>query len=59
MLDAERIARSITDESSKAGAFADIAKILAATDPDRAEHITQSITDEFQKMEALVAIVEV
>jgi hypothetical protein len=34
--DAERIARSITDKSSKARALANVARVLAVTEPDRA-----------------------
>ena len=48
---AERIANSITDESSKASALSGVAEALAATDPDRAgwlladaERIADSIT---------------
>ena len=37
LIDAERVAESITDEDSKASALAGIARALAATDPDRAE----------------------
>ena len=46
LADAERIASSITDESSKASALSGIAQALAATDPDRAERIASSITSE-------------
>ena len=42
--DAERIAQSITPDPEKAGALADVASALAATDPDRAERIARSIT---------------
>jgi hypothetical protein len=51
--DAERIARSITDESWKASALRDVAQALAAIDPDRAERIARSITDENLKVSAL------
>jgi hypothetical protein len=49
---------SITDEYSKADALANIAKALAATDPDRAELIAQSIPRKFWKARALVTIAE-
>jgi hypothetical protein len=55
---AERIARSITDESGKARALGEVAKTLAATDPYRAERIARSITDEPQKVLALSGIAE-
>jgi hypothetical protein len=54
--DAERIARSITSESSKATALAEVAAAVAATDPDRAERIAQSISVDAWKAKALVAI---
>jgi hypothetical protein len=44
LADAERIAQSITPDPEKAGALADVASALAATDPDRAERIARSIT---------------
>jgi hypothetical protein len=53
---AERIAQSITEEVSKAGAPADVAAAVVATDPDRAESIAQSITDEYSKVLALARI---
>jgi len=56
IVDAERIAQSLTDEDSKAEALADIARALAATDPDRAERIAQSLTDEDSKAWALIDI---
>jgi TIR domain len=63
LADAERIARSITDKSSKASALSGIAAALAATDPDRAarlftdaERIARSITDEPIKASALSGI---
>ncbi len=65
LADAERIAWSISDESSRASALADIAAALAATDPDRAarlladaERIAQSITSEIPGAIALVSIVK-
>ena len=51
--DAERIAHSIIDESSKVSALTRVAEALAATDPDRAEHVARSITDESWQVEAL------
>ena len=58
--DAEHVAQSITDETSKAEALAGLAGALAATDPDRAarlstdaERVAQSITFEFWKEQAL------
>ena len=51
--DAERIARSITSVSEKATALAEVAKALAATDPDRAERIARSITSESSKAKVL------
>ena len=54
LADAERIAQSIFDESMKALALADVARALAAIDPDRAarlnanaEDIAQSVTREY------------
>ena len=65
LADAERIANSITDESSKASALSGIAEALAATDPDRAarlladaERIANSITDEYSKASALSDIAQ-
>ena len=65
LADAERIANSITDESSKASALSGVAKALAATDPDRAtrlltnaERIANSITDESSKASALSRVAE-
>ena len=54
--DAERIARSITSESSKATALAEVATALAATDPDRAERIARSITSESSKAKVLAEV---
>ena len=54
--DAERVARSITDKSSRAWALARIAETVAATDPDRAERIAQSITDKRYKALALATV---
>jgi serine/threonine protein kinase len=54
--DAERIAQSITSESSKANALAGVATALAATDPDRAERIAQSITSESSKAKVLAEV---
>jgi len=54
--DAERIARSITSESSKATALAEVAAALAATDPDRAERIARSITNEYFKAKVLAEV---
>ena len=51
--DAERIARSITDEFSKAAALSRVATALAAADPDRAERIAGSITGKVVKASAL------
>jgi hypothetical protein len=56
LADAERVANSITDESSKASALSGIAEALAATDPGRAarlladaERVANSITVESWK----------
>ncbi len=56
LADAERVARSMTEEDLKPTALADVARALAATDPDRAarlnadaEDIAQSISDEAVK----------
>lgn len=54
--DAERVAQSITDESSKAFALVRLAIALAATDPDRAERIGLSITNEISQIWVLTAI---
>jgi len=43
LADAERIANSITDKPTKASALFDVAKALAATDPDRAERVANSV----------------
>src|SRR5271166_3159555 len=63
LTDAERIANSITDESSKTSALSDIAKGLAATDPGRAarliadaERTAQSITSGSSKAKALAGL---
>ncbi len=53
LADAERIARSITDEPTRASALSGIAATLAAADPDRAERIANSIPSEFSKASAL------
>ena len=65
LTDAERMANSITDESSKALALSRIAQALAATDPDRAarlstdaERIANSITDKPSKALALSRIAQ-
>jgi hypothetical protein len=62
---AERIANSVTDESSKAEALSSIAQALAATDPRRAtqlftdaERIANSITFEDLKALALSDIAQ-
>jgi hypothetical protein len=57
--DAERIATSITNESSKASALSGIAQAVAAIDPDRAGCIVASITDEYYKAVALSGIAQV
>jgi len=49
-------ADSITDRDSKAGALAEIAWALAATDPVRAERMAQTIADEGWKARALAEI---
>jgi hypothetical protein len=66
LIDAKHAAESVTSEYSKVFALAAVARVLAATDPDRAaqviadaERIARSITDGFWKVEALVVIVEV
>ena len=56
LADAERIASSITRESSKASALSDVAKVVAATDPDRAVRIASSITVESWKPSALSSV---
>ena len=53
LAEAERIANSITEESSKAWALGAVAEALAVTDPDRAEGIANSITEESSKAWAL------
>jgi hypothetical protein len=45
-----------TEPLSKLRALRDLAKTLAAADPDRAERIAHSITDEFEKALALSGI---
>jgi hypothetical protein len=42
--EAERLARSITEEEPRDFALAGVARAIAATDPDRAEHLAQSIS---------------
>ena len=61
--DAEHIARSITDDWSRALALADVAAALAATDPDRAarltadaERVARSITSDWPGARALASI---
>jgi hypothetical protein len=63
LIDAKRVAESITDDRQKARAFAKIAEVLAATDPRRAarlfadaERITQAITDGYSKAEVLAHV---
>ena len=63
LADAERAAKSITNEPSKAQALASIVAALAATDPDRAarlladaERVAQSITRRESKAWALASI---
>jgi hypothetical protein len=65
LADAERIARSITDENGKASALGDVAAAVAATDHARAaqlftdaERIARSITDEFGQSSALRNVAE-
>jgi hypothetical protein len=53
LTDAERIANSIPGKFLKEDALRDIARALAATDPDRAERIANSITDEYRKAGAV------
>ena len=57
--DAERIAQAITDGSQKYESFANIAKALAAIDPDRAEGIARSIADDGWRVDALAVIAKV
>ena len=66
LVDAEAIARSITDETWKASALSGIAEALAAIDPDRAaqlladtERIALAITDESSKASALSDVAKV
>ncbi len=54
----ERLAQSITNDSSKASALANVAEALAATDPDRAVRVAQSITDDNSKAVALSDVAE-
>ena len=61
--DAERIARSVSEEWERAEALATVAKALTATDPDRAagiiddaERIARSVSEEWERAEALVAV---
>ena len=56
--EAEQIARFITNDSWKARALTDLARALATTNADRAEHIAQSITDKYWKVVALASIAE-
>jgi phage gpG-like protein len=63
LIDAERLAQSITDENSKAPALLVVAGALAAADPDRAarhiadaERLAQSITDENSRASALTGV---
>ena len=56
LTDAERIADSITDGHWKAQVLTDVARALAATDPDRAERIASSITDRHLRARALADV---
>jgi hypothetical protein len=60
---AERIANSITTDSAKASALCDVARAVAATDPDHAarlftdaERIANSISSEPAKASALRSV---
>ena len=66
LTDAEHVARSITDESTKAWALAEVAEALAATDLDNAVRLiadakgaAQSITNESNKAFVLSKVAEV
>ena len=65
LADAERAARSVTDEVHKAAALREVAKAVAATNPDHAarvfadaERAAQSVADEIQKAAALRKVAE-
>ena len=53
LADAERAARSITNDYWKASALTAVAEALAVTDPGRAERIARSITGEGDEADAL------
>jgi len=53
LAEAERIASSLSDESQEASALSELARALAATDPDRAVRIASSLSDESQEASAL------
>jgi hypothetical protein len=55
---AERIARSITDQPSKGEVLTKLAEALATTDPDRAERTALLIPYRSLKVRALVRIAE-
>lgn len=50
LADAERIAESISDESMKALALVDVAKAVAASEPDRAARLNADAEDTVQSM---------
>jgi hypothetical protein len=56
LLEAKRTAESIPDDEQKAPALASIARVLAATDPHRAERIARSIADDERKARALAGV---
>ena len=54
----ERLARSITNEYSKADALRRLAAALAVSNPDRAERLARSITDGYSKAWGLISVAE-
>jgi hypothetical protein len=62
LAEAERIAQSITSEHlnrERQSAWRDIAEVVAAINPDRAERIAESITDPNVKVQLLLKIVSI
>ena len=58
LIEAERLAWSITDNKVRASALASIATAMADSDPDRAEHLARSITDNSVMASALTSIAQ-
>lgn len=56
LVEAGRVASSISDESYRAWALSDVAKATAASDPERAERLAFSISDQRYRVWALIDV---